>query len=251
MWSVSLFTFCLFSGLYLLIYFLPIYFQAIHAQSPARSGVSSIPLILSMVVSIMFSGICITKTGIYVPFIFVTVVMVSIAGGLVTLLETDSGTGKWVGYQILYGFGAGCALQIPQIAAQNVNELKDVPTAMAITMFAQNFGPTILLSAGNNILNQKLLTYISDLGVADIDAAAVVKAGATKIRDVVPQQYLGIVLEAYNKALRQTFYVALAMSCATVFGALFVEWRRIRGFDGTQEPTKDSLENEKAEVTKS
>ncbi|KAF1978494.1 MFS general substrate transporter [Bimuria novae-zelandiae CBS 107.79] len=249
MYSVSIFAFFLFSGFYLLIYFLPIYFQAIHAQSPSRSGVSSIPLILSNVVAIMISGIIITKTGIYVPLLYICVVLVSIACALMTLLETDTGTAKWVGYQILHGFGAGCALQIPQIAAQNVNSLQDVPTAVAITMFAQNFGPTIMLSAGNNILNQKLLTYISDLKISEIDAAAVVEAGATGIRSVVPEQYLGLVLEAYNKALRQTFYVALAMSCATAIGALTVEWRRIRGFENEDKAAEKGAEDEKVQNT--
>lgn len=86
-----------------------------------------------------------------------------------------------------------------------------------------------MLSAGNNVLNDKLLHYISDLGIKEIDAPAVVRAGATAIRTVVPEQYLGVVLEAYNKALRQTFYVALAMSCATVIGGAFIEWKRIKG----------------------
>lgn len=105
----------------------------------------------------MFSGAIITRTGIYVPWLYAGVTLISIGGGLMTLLEIDTESGKWIGFQILYGFGAGCALQIPQIAAQNVNTLQDVPAAVAITFFAQNFGPTIMLSAGNNVLNQKLL----------------------------------------------------------------------------------------------
>lgn len=110
-------------------------------------------LIFSNVVAIIIEGAIITKTGIHVPFLYVCVALVSIAGGLMTLLQTNTGTSKWEGYQILLGFGAGCALQIPRIAAQNVNLLRDVPTAMAITIFAQTFGPTIMLSVGNNILN--------------------------------------------------------------------------------------------------
>lgn len=58
-----------------------------------------------------------------------------------------------------------------------------------------------------------------------------VAAGATGIQHVVPRQYLDAVIESYKRALRQTFYIALAMSCSALIGALTVEWKKTRGFD--------------------
>lgn len=97
-------------------------------------------------------------------------------------------------------------------------------------------------------LSTKFLTsyrYISDLGIAQIDAPAIVAAGATGIRKVIPLQYLGLVLQAYNKALRQTFYLALAMSCASVVGAFAIEWRRIHRTEPAHEAENDSTEEAK------
>jgi MFS family permease len=227
-WASSLFIFCLFSAFFLLIYFLPIYFQAIHNLSPSASGVASIPLILSNVISIAITGGLITKFGFYVPYVYLCIVLTCIGCGLITTLDVHSGTAKWIGYQLLYGFGVGCALQIPNVATQNVLPLEDIPTGLAIVILAQNFGPAVMLSAGNNILNQKLVEYIAELDIEGFDPRAVLRAGATGFRNVVPEGYLESVLEAYNLALRQTFYLTLAMSCAAVVGGVFIEWKSVK-----------------------
>lgn len=227
-WSSSLFTFCLSSGFFILIYFLPIYFQAIKGMTAFDSGIASIPLILSNVVGLILVGGLVTKFGHYMPFVFVCIVFVCIAAGLTTTLKPDTSTDKWVGYQIMYGFGVGCAYQLPQIAAQTVLPLRDVPTGLAITIFFQNFGPAVLLSAGNNVLNERLLRYVSELALPDLDAVAVVEAGATAIRQVVPPRHLDAVVEAYNHALSQVFLVAVVMSCLTVLGGAFMEWKNVK-----------------------
>jgi hypothetical protein len=242
-WSSSLFVFCLYSAFFLLIYFLPIYFQAIHNLSPSASGVASIPLILSNVVSIAVTGGLITKFGFYVPYIYICIILTCIGSGLITTLQVDSTISKWIGYQLLYGFGAGCALQIPNVATQNVLPLDDIPTGLAIVILAQNFGPAVMLSAGNNILNQKLMNYIGELGIEGIDAGVILRAGATGFRAVVPEEYLVVVVEAYMRALRQTFWLTLGMSCLAVVGGCFVEWRSVkepvieggRGVDDTRD----------------
>lgn len=196
------------------------------------SGIASIPLILSNVVGLILVGGLVSTFGFYMPFVYTCIVCICIAAGLITTLAVDTTTGQWIGYQILYGFGVGCAYQLPQIAAQTVLPLNDVPTGLAITIFFQNFGPAVLLSAGNNVLNEKLLHYISELDLPGVDAPAVSRAGALAFRELVPEEYLGAIIRAYNQALRDTFRVALIMSCLTVIGAVFMEWKSVKTAKG-------------------
>jgi hypothetical protein len=114
------------------------------------------------------------------------------------------------------------------VATQNVLLLEDIPTGLAVVILAQNLGPAVMISAGNNILNQKLVTYIGEIGIEGFDPMTVLRAGATGFRKVVPEGQLEAVLDAYNRALRQTFYLTLAMSCAAVFGGVFIEWRSVK-----------------------
>ncbi|KAK4096552.1 hypothetical protein N658DRAFT_489871 [Parathielavia hyrcaniae] len=236
-WSSSLFTFCLSSGFFILIYFLPIYFQAVTSRTALDSGIASIPLILSNVVGLILVGGLVSTFGFYMPFVYACIFCICIAAGLTTTLAVDTTTGQWIGYQILYGFGVGCAYQLPQIAAQTVLPLNDVPTGLAITIFFQNFGPAVLLSAGNNVLNEGLLRHVSELDLAGVDARAVSRAGALAFRELVPEEYLGAIIGAYNEALRDTFRVALVMSCLTVIGAAFMEWKSVKTAKGRASST--------------
>ncbi|KAI1153166.1 major facilitator superfamily domain-containing protein [Nemania diffusa] len=239
-WSASIFSFFLSGAFFLLIYFLPIYFQAIKGTSALRSGIDSIPLILSNVVGIILAGGLTAKVGYYMPFIYLCVVFTSIASGLLTTLSPTTMTAKWVGYQILYGFGCGCGFQLPQIAAQAALPFADVQTGIAITLFFQNFGGALFVSAGNNVLNDQLVRRITALDIPGLEPKAVLQAGATGIRNIIPAGFLDAVVNVYNDSLRLTFQVALILSALSAIGAVFMEWKNLKApvpkGDGTETP---------------
>jgi MFS family permease len=195
-------------------------------MSAIKSGVASIPLIFCNVLAIIITGVLITKLGHYMPLVFLSIVLASVGAGLILMLEPGTDAGKWIGFQALFGFGIGCSLTIPQIAAQAVLSLEDIPTGLAVVGFFQNFGPAIMLSAGNNVLNERLLEYIGALGI---------EGRATAIRTLVPAEHLGSVVGAYNMALRKTFEVALIMSCLSLVGAVFMEWKSVKAPDKVEE----------------
>ena len=224
----SVFILLLGAALFLLIYFLPIWFQAIKGTDALHSGIDSIPLILSNTFGIFFSGGLTSTFGHYIPYVYTSAVLTSIGSGLLTTLSPASSTGRWVGYQIIYGFGAGCAFQLPQIAAQTVLPQQDVPVGVVITTFATMFGASLFVSAGNNVLNNGLISHISALQIPSIDPNAIVNLGATQLRSYVPLQFVDQTIVAYNTAIRQTFRVALIISCLSVLGAAGMEWRSVK-----------------------
>ena len=175
----SLFSFLLGGAFFILSYFLPIWFQAIKGTDALHSGIDVIPFILTMTVSITLSGGLTTKFGYYMPHVYGNVLLTSIGTGLLTTLRPDSGTGKWIGYQIIFGFGCGLAWQVPQVAAQAVLPLPDIAQGVAIMFFAEVFGGTVFVSAGNNILVNKLIDYIGALGIPSVDPHVIARLGAT------------------------------------------------------------------------
>jgi hypothetical protein len=129
-----------FAGAYFVtLYYLPIYFQSIDNVSPVGSGVRNIPLIVLFSLATFGSGRAITKTGIAAPYLTVSSVIVTIAAGLLYTLDVGTSTGKWVGYQILAGFGYGLALQVPVIIAQAFAEPADIAPTTAIIICELSF----------------------------------------------------------------------------------------------------------------
>lgn len=227
-WSACIYTLLLTGSFFIVVYFLPIYFQAIKNASALQSGIDTIPLVVSQVLAIIMVGVLTSKIGYYMPFIYLSVVLSAVGSGLLVTLSSNTSTARWIGYQILYGFGSGCGFQVPQVAAQTVLPFKDIPTGIAITLFFQSLGGSIFVSVGNNVLNDKLARYIASLELPGVEANQVIQAGATAWHSAVPVQYLGAVTGAYNQALRQTLQIGLITACLGCIGAAFMEWESVK-----------------------
>ncbi len=70
MWSAAYFSFALGSFFLLLVYFLPIWFQAVKGASAVKSGIMNLPMILTLVIVSICSGIGVTVVG-YCKFLFI------------------------------------------------------------------------------------------------------------------------------------------------------------------------------------
>jgi len=132
------FTFFLAGGFFLLIYYIPIYFQVVSGVSASQSGVRNLPLILGVTITTIISGGLISAFGHFVPILIFGTVMATIGSGLLYTLSTTSTSAQWIGYQALTGLGIGLVLQIPVISAQAVVEPSDISsvTAMILCKFS-------------------------------------------------------------------------------------------------------------------
>ena len=225
-WSASWFAFFISGAFFLFIYFLPIYFQAIKGSTALRSGIDNLPLILANVIVVIASGFAVSRIGYINPFCLASVVFASIGSGLLTTVDTDTNT---VGYQILFGIGSGLGFQQPPSAPQAVLPFKDLPIGIAITLFGRNFGSSLFVSVGNNILDSNLLSGLKVRAIPGVDPKAVLEAGATQFRSVVPASAVPAVLDVYNKSLRKTFQIGLIISCIAGIGAVMIEWKSVKG----------------------
>ncbi|KAF3202729.1 hypothetical protein TWF106_002124 [Orbilia oligospora] len=218
------FAFCAGGGMMLFIYYLPIWFQAIQGVNATDSGVRLIPMVLTLVVGTFVAGGVVRAFGYYTPFMIAGAVVTSIGAGLLTTLTPSASAGKWIGFQVLYGFGLGLGLQQPAIAAQAVLERKDVPIGTSMVMFSQILGGAVFIAVGQSSFVNKLVKGLIQINAEGFDASKAIHTGATHLKEVIAPQYLPQVWEAYNAAIVNVFYVAVALCCASLIGALGMEW---------------------------
>ena len=221
------FTFLLAGSMMTLVYYLPIWFQAIKGVSPVRSGIDLLPFILALVASSMLSGFFVSKIGYYVPTMIMTPCFSSLGAGLMTTFQPATGSPHWVGYQFLYGFGIGMGMQQAGLAAQATLAHRDIPIGIALMFFGQQLGGALFVAVAQNVFSQKLVSGLSH--IADLDPHEIVMNGATNIRKIVSPAQLPLVLKAYNAALVHTWYLATALTCAIIIPACCMEWKSIKG----------------------
>ncbi|THY81601.1 MFS transporter [Aureobasidium pullulans] len=203
-------------------------FQAIKGVSATKSGIMSLPLILGVVICSVVAGGLVTALGQYAPFMLASSVLMAIGAGLLSTFKVDTGHAEWIGYQALFGIGVGLGMQQILIAVQTVLPAADIPTGTAIVMFFQTLGGALFISVGQNVFTNKLVSGLK-AAVPDLDPAIVLSTGATELKSAIGEQYRDGVLQAYNDALTNSYYVAVALATLSIIGSAAVEWKSVKG----------------------
>lgn len=130
----TLFIFFLGGAFFTLLYYLPIYFQAVSGVSAARSGIHNLPLILGVSICTILSGVLITMFGHCMPSLVVGGALTTVGAGLLFTLDMGTNPPSWIGYQALAGIGIGLSIQVPMISAQAVVAPSDISSATAMIL---------------------------------------------------------------------------------------------------------------------
>ncbi|GAM39783.1 hypothetical protein TCE0_034r11608 [Talaromyces pinophilus] len=242
--SAALFAFFFSGGFFLLVYYLPIYFQCVKGSSAITSGLQVLPFMLATVISSVAVGALVTAVGYYTPFLIASSALVAIGAGLVTLYDVDTSTGKWIGYQIVLGMGTGAGLQVPMTAVQTVLRTEDIPVGTAAITFFQTLGGTIFIALGQSVFQNGLTAGIHD-HAPGVDPSVIISAGATDIKSALATlgqlDALHGVIKSYVDGLRDTYRLSMALVIVAFVAACFLEWRSIK--TGGKSENKDSTAN--------
>lgn len=187
----------------------------------------NIPFFVSLVTTSLLVGFLVARFGHYGPFILACSVLTSISCGLLSTMTVDSGPGEWIGYQIFAGISEGIGSQLGVIVVQNALPKEDIAVGIAIIMFAQTIGGTVSLVIAQNVFQNRLVANFHKYD-PQLDAIKIISGGALEIRNMVSKSALPEALFAYNKAIMQTLYLAVAMASISILGAMVIEWKSVK-----------------------
>lgn len=222
------------SGVFVLMYYLPLYLQAVKGSSPTRSGIQILPLMLSTVLTSILAGIYVTLVGYYTPLIIFGSALMAIGAGLITTFAIDTPFGKWFGYQIIAGLGTGVGFNIPLVAVQTVLPMKDIPIGSVCIMFFQSLGGALFIAVGQSVFQNGLIDGLHQYA-PELDPNLMVNTGATAIRGVLKkigqEDQLRSVILAYVNGLQDCYRVVLAASITAFLMSCFFEWKSVKKED--------------------
>ncbi|KAK5626610.1 hypothetical protein RRF57_002325 [Xylaria bambusicola] len=213
-------------GFFSMIYYLPIYFQAIRGSSPIISGVQNLPYILSAMAGALGGGIFISATGQSTVLMIVGNAFGILGCGLCYTFDVHTSIGKWIGYEIIAGFGLGASLQIPVIVGQVSVESADLSSATAIMLCFQTLGGAFWVAASQAVLVNTLLLSLPS-AAPGVDPKLVLATGAGQLRDVFTKAELSGILLAYLEGIRATFILSATVVAAAFVVAFFLPWRKL------------------------
>ncbi|KAL0941719.1 major facilitator superfamily transporter [Colletotrichum truncatum] len=235
----AFFGFCLDSAFFILVYYVPLWFQAIHGVTPEQSGVRYLALCLAFIFTIFLSGWGVTKTGYYQPFMLAGTILLSVGSGLLSTLQVKSGADRWIPFQVIAGLGIGASTQQAAVAVQSTLSEGDIAIGVAVVLFFQCFGPTTGITIAQAVFASDLASGVS-AQLPSVSIKEIATSGATQLSDLVSPEEFGTLLNVYNHAVTRTFLVAGAMAAASIIGVVGVGMKKIQ----SEESEKTDVESQ-------
>lgn len=181
------------------------------------------------------------------PYYLIGSVLATIAAGLFTTLDTESGSPAWIGYQALGGIGIGVCFNIPVIITQAIVKGSDVAPATAmvlckltasiadsmrectseltrVTVF-QSIGGTAVFTAAQAIFQNRLLQKLQETA-PDVEPYAVIAAGANNLQKTFRQTQVAGIRQAYIVGLHDAFILSIAIAGVAAVVGITQPWRR-------------------------
>jgi EmrB/QacA subfamily drug resistance transporter len=136
--------------------YIPLFLQLVKGLSPAASGAYLTPLIFTMIIIAILSGQIISKTGTYKKLAVISFAIGTVGMFLLSTLTQNTTNLELIIYEIIAGIGAGIALPVFTVAAQNAVKKRDLGVVTSSTMYFEQLGSVIGLTILGAIVNMTL-----------------------------------------------------------------------------------------------
>lgn len=213
--------------LYWIVFFLPVYFQAVQGASAARAGVLLLPAILFGIPGGIVAVLLLTRFGRYKPIHLVGFALSIVGVGLFNLLDERTTTGQLVAYQLVAAVGSGLVLNTLLPAVQAQGEERHQAATTAAWSFVRSLGsiwgvavPAAVFNNRFSAVAARVIANPAVRGVFDGGNRAYENARADFVASF-PSPAREQIVRAYVDALRLIWQIAIAFSGVNFLVVLF------------------------------
>lgn len=143
------------------IIYIPVYAQGVVVVNATNSGLILMPLMLGFIVCGILTGLLITRTGRYKPFMLAGIAIMAAGTYLLTRLDHTATATQLTVAMVVIGIGLGMAMQQYTLVVQNVVTRADMGVATASTQFFRNVGSTVGIAIYGTVMATGLAERIA------------------------------------------------------------------------------------------
>jgi MFS family permease len=139
-----------------LVTFLPLYMQLGQGVAATVSGLTLLPLMMGLIASAAISGLLVTKTGRYKPFLLGGVAMMVLGALLLSAVTPETKTLDVAWRVLVLGIGLGPIQSLFSLAVQNAVKPTQIGVATSASQFFRQIGSTIGVAVFGTVLTEQL-----------------------------------------------------------------------------------------------
>lgn len=176
------------------------------------AGISLIPIMAAILPASVIYAVSMSKLGRYRWALWSSWTYITIASGLLILLDPDIPEAHWIPIFVLVGIAHGSTVIPCMVCIQAVADTKDIAYAAATYVFARCFGMAVGVASGGTIFQNTMIQRLNDL-MLPVEVANNAEAFVSTLQGL-PQDSLErhrYVL-AYSDSFKRVFEVLTAVA---------------------------------------
>ena len=250
-----------------LIIYMPQYLQMVHGMSPTVSGLMTLPLVASFLLTSIGSGFAISGTGRWKAYPVVGMVLCVVGFTVLSLAHADPGLTAVVAGQVLVGLGFGLNMQILLLATQSSLPARDMAAGTASVTFFRNLGGAMGVAAFGAVMVSRLNAEIAAAAAAAQEAlaarapsgpdgadpgaeelstglaeAAESAQGSPELVHSLPEPVREVVVGAFDHAMQGVFVAGIPIAVLGLVAVSFMKGVPLRGGPGKKNEESDRAE---------
>jgi EmrB/QacA subfamily drug resistance transporter len=183
--------------------YIPLFLQSVQGLSPSSSGAYLTPLMFTMIIAAILSGQIISKTGTYKKLAIISFAIGTAGMFLLSTLTQNTSNLEIIIYEIIAGIGAGLAMPLFIIAAQNAVKKRELGVVTSSSMYIEQLGSVIGLAVLGTIVNMTLNLNLQNTTV-HVSSSLLVTAIHNVFMIAVILNIIGLVLCFFLKDLHMS-----------------------------------------------
>ncbi|KAF2853351.1 MFS general substrate transporter [Plenodomus tracheiphilus IPT5] len=220
--------------LYVVVYYIPIYFQFVNDDEALMAAVRLLPFVVIGVSVNLISGTFLSKIKMYmVLYIIAAVFLVAGGGPLMVYLDPKASTATIYGLTILVAVGTGLSMTLGYTVATLTTKPEDVGPALKMQNISQIGGQVIALAFAGQIYQstaiKNLKAVLAGNGYTDMEIRGAVAGSQSALLEELSEEMRGRAIEAITHAMQMTFVLVPVAGAVMLFAAVCMKREKLFG----------------------
>ena len=220
--------------LFVVVYFIPIYFQFVHNDSALMAAVRLLPYVVICVTFNLLAGHLLSKVQYYMPMYIISGVFVTLGGALLmAYLDPSTSESSIYGFTVLIAVGSGITLQIGYAVAGIKAGPKSLGDAISLQNVSQIGGTVLALVIAGQIFQSMAFQYLSevlkDTGYSAKEIHDAVAGAQSKLFTELTGELRERAILAITQGMQKSFILVIVSGAVLIVTGAFMRVERLFG----------------------
>ncbi|KAH8886515.1 MFS general substrate transporter [Thozetella sp. PMI_491] len=220
------------SSLYVMVYYIPIYFQFVHSDSAIQAAIRLLPFVAVFVVANVGANHLLSKIKLYMALYLVAGVLVVVGGSLLMVyLEPATSESTIYGLTVIVAFGTGITFQLGYTVSTLSVQPHDIGNALNFQNVAQLGGSVLSLVIASQVFQstavQNLNRVLDGMGFSQAEITSAVAGAQSPLFSLLTPELREAAIGAIVQAMRNTLVLVIVSGAVVLLVSVLLKRERL------------------------